>query len=547
MSSGLTARRLILQQLTAVTQHIPLQARRTSGKGWWLSSFVRPEGDRRVFTLITEEEVAFLKRRCEEEGDEGRVILSTRPTRNIVRAVGGAALNITLSFLVSPLLALSVSLEAIRLRGLRPAALVIAPGVGLFWGAVFMAIAWYAAVQQMLLCGVHTLRAPIFYLFCPGCCWNELSCRYEYPSGVVGNSHPLLSLQAPPEKLFERAMKRETRRKRRGKRDVGYERKGGTHPSEGDDYYAILGVTRDATPQQIKEAYNRLALEIHPDRNPSQSAASQFDVLTKAYRVLGNAEKRRKYDMGGRSGVEDMGKKKRGAVRALFGGDALYAIVGDVKTGSFSQRVIDGLDWTQEELAIFRQRTLERCRDELLSVYLQPLRSEKDSKGAPALQELKGRLQRLLNTGLAREVLHAVGHEYMRVVLYGKASGPRERMTLYLNEAGPHRMRRRLDKWRHLCRIRQHTLRDSATMVDLAWYTSVEELESTARWVATSLLLDHQVPEEERRQRLEALQALAEIFITYGQSYKGANKQTMDALMNSLRDYYQQQKRGEGG
>lgn len=71
------------------------------------------------------------------------------------------------------------------------------------------------------------------------------------------------------------------------------------------DYYEILGVGRDATPEQIKAAYRRCAMKHHPDRNPGdQEAEARFKECQKAYDVLGNEAKRRAYDRGGQGGVD---------------------------------------------------------------------------------------------------------------------------------------------------------------------------------------------------------------------------------------------------
>ena len=69
------------------------------------------------------------------------------------------------------------------------------------------------------------------------------------------------------------------------------------------DHYQVLGVQRDASEDQIKKAYRKLARELHPDINPAAEAQERFKLVTHAYEVLGDAKARATYDRGGQEGV----------------------------------------------------------------------------------------------------------------------------------------------------------------------------------------------------------------------------------------------------
>jgi molecular chaperone DnaJ len=65
------------------------------------------------------------------------------------------------------------------------------------------------------------------------------------------------------------------------------------------DLYGALGVDRDASPDEIKKAYRKLARELHPDVNPDPKVQDRFKEITAAYEVLSDPQKRQNYDMGG--------------------------------------------------------------------------------------------------------------------------------------------------------------------------------------------------------------------------------------------------------
>ncbi len=88
------------------------------------------------------------------------------------------------------------------------------------------------------------------------------------------------------------------------------------------DYYAILGVPRNASEDAIKKAYRKLAMQYHPDRNPGkeQWANERFKEINEAYGVLGNADKRAQYDRFGTVGN----------VGDIFGSDSTRATFEDL-------------------------------------------------------------------------------------------------------------------------------------------------------------------------------------------------------------------------
>src|ERR671926_1136227 len=76
--------------------------------------------------------------------------------------------------------------------------------------------------------------------------------------------------------------------------------------SNKSDYYEVLGVPRSASKDEIKNAYRKLALQYHPDRNKSTNAEEKFKEISEAYAVLSDDEKRKRYDTYGHVGAEEV-------------------------------------------------------------------------------------------------------------------------------------------------------------------------------------------------------------------------------------------------
>ena len=71
------------------------------------------------------------------------------------------------------------------------------------------------------------------------------------------------------------------------------------------DYYEILGVSKDASPEEIKKAYRLVAKKYHPDLNPDNEEAEQkFKEANSAYEILSDPEKKSRYDRFGHAGVD---------------------------------------------------------------------------------------------------------------------------------------------------------------------------------------------------------------------------------------------------
>ena len=92
------------------------------------------------------------------------------------------------------------------------------------------------------------------------------------------------------------------------------------------DFYDVLGVSKNASADEIKKSYRKLALKFHPDKNPGdEQAEKNFKEAAEAYSILSNSQKRGQYDQFGHAGV-GMGSQGGGG----FGGGGAHMNMDDI-------------------------------------------------------------------------------------------------------------------------------------------------------------------------------------------------------------------------
>lgn len=100
------------------------------------------------------------------------------------------------------------------------------------------------------------------------------------------------------------------------------------------DYYEVLGVAKNASADDIKKAYRKLAMQYHPDRNPNNKQAEEkFKEAAQAYEILSDAKKRQQYDQFGHAGAQGMGGGFDG-----MNMDDIFSNFGDIFGDIFGQQ-----------------------------------------------------------------------------------------------------------------------------------------------------------------------------------------------------------------
>ena len=193
------------------------------------------------------------------------------------------------------------------------------------------------------------------------------------------------------------------------------------------DYYEVLGVDKNATADDIKRAYRKLAVKYHPDKNPgNKEAEEKFKEAAEAYSVLSDSDKKMKYDQFGHAGVDGAGPDFSGGfgnlndiLNDLFGGafggglGGFSGFGGGFGGGQRRERVYKGRDirvrvkLTLEEIAkgVEKEISIEKnvpCPD----CGGRGARNSSDVKTCPACNGT-GQVQRVVNSFLGQTVTYS--------------------------------------------------------------------------------------------------------------------------------------------
>jgi molecular chaperone DnaJ len=153
------------------------------------------------------------------------------------------------------------------------------------------------------------------------------------------------------------------------------------------DYYEVLGVPRNASLEDIKKAFRKLAFQYHPDRNNDSGASDRFKEINEAYEVLSDADKRANYDRFGHSGTENIfGRGFEGFDMGGFGDIFEAFFGGSGRTSRQTARRGEDLRYNikisfeeaalgcEKEIEISRTETCPTCRGTRARPGVQPVR-----------------------------------------------------------------------------------------------------------------------------------------------------------------------------
>jgi molecular chaperone DnaJ len=184
------------------------------------------------------------------------------------------------------------------------------------------------------------------------------------------------------------------------------------------DYYEVLGVPRDATEEDIKKAFRRLAFKFHPDRNRDHGAEQRFKEINEAYEVLCDADKRASYDRYGHAGAQPFGRGFEGFSGFGGFGDIFDTFFGGATVRRQGPQRGSDLHYKAtlafEEAVFGVERELEIVREEVCS-HCQGVRAEPGTEAT--------RCTNCNGTGEVRRAQYSVFGQFVNVTMCDRCHG----------------------------------------------------------------------------------------------------------------------------
>jgi molecular chaperone DnaJ len=200
------------------------------------------------------------------------------------------------------------------------------------------------------------------------------------------------------------------------------------------DYYQVLGVDRQATAEEIKKAFRRLARQYHPDVNKGPDAEAQFKEINEAYEILSDREKRAMYDRFGHAGPQ-AGFGGYGDFGG-FGGieDIFESFFGGMRTGTSARRgPARGAD-LRYDLAITFEEAVFGCEKEIVVPRHEVCPQCQGSGAEPGTQPI--RCPQCNGTGEVRRQQQTILGSFIQVTTCPRCHGEREIVTTPCTQCG---------------------------------------------------------------------------------------------------------------
>jgi hypothetical protein len=296
------------------------------------------------------------------------------------------------------------------------------------------------------------------------------------------------------------------------------------------EYYEILGVDPSASSAQIKKAYYKLALELHPDKNPSPEAAHKFKEVSQAYQTLSDPESREKYNREGKSGLDAPDIDPSQLFSMVFGSTLFEHLI-----GKLTMTVAAELGDTEADEKHVDEKKLKEFQKNREDELFEGLRARLDKwVSGDKEQFLKDGLEEAFNLSHASfgvELLHVIGGTYVsvgeRMLGYHSALGLAGRMGYFSEKYGIWKSKfRAVGAAASLMSMKMDEVPKDLDEKDPAkaeefmkgvfgkiFLINVLDIESTLRHVCKRICKDPSVSEAIRKERCIGLIKLGKIFV----------------------------------